>query len=359
MTSLNRAVLPGAPYDIRSWDIGDDDFEINLRVNDKRFTISVSPDCFCNSPSALKEFHDIMHLLAAGNDDAADVWEYGERIADLFLPEFERLAPPVAHVGKLTLADLVSHGDFDCEFSVVDGKPVAGLVTPRIRDDDDHDDPLFGDIDISTVLSAFPVLGPDEVEVPYSNPLHVFDIIPQRVLVHGRHFFYKASWSLQDSIDAIKKYDKIATSGLCSQELRTPRLYAIVAYADNWIKGLLYEWIDVDSDRTLTWTVNSDTSTVVREKWAAQIKDTVAKLHDLGIIWGDVKSDNVLIDREDNAIVIDLDGGATRRWVDFDKAGTIEGDLQGLGRIMDFIFNDDSSLRCPSPIPDDEHDDSL
>jgi hypothetical protein len=48
----------------------------------------------------------------------------------------------------------------------------------------------------------------------------------------------------------------------------------------------------------------------------------------LGVAWGDVKADNVLIDKNGDAVVIVFEGGFTYRWVDMTKAGTVEGDLQ-------------------------------
>ena len=77
----------------------------------------------------------------------------------------------------------------------------------------------------------------------------------------------------------------------------------------------------------------------------SQIRETVTALHELDIVWGDVKPDNVLIDNDNNAVVIDLEGGTTRGWVDHDVGGTLQGDMQGMERMMDFIFNDESPLR--------------
>ncbi|KAK1948708.1 hypothetical protein LY78DRAFT_39560, partial [Colletotrichum sublineola] len=56
-----------------------------------------------------------------------------------------------------------------------------------------------------------------------------------------------------------------------------------------------------------------------------------------GIIWGDVKAENVLIDREDNAWIIDFGGSYTPGWVDKEKAGTLAGDAQGLAKILDIL----------------------
>ena len=72
----------------------------------------------------------------------------------------------------------------------------------------------------------------------------------------------------------------------------------------------------------------------LRQKWAAQIRDTLAVLHSSGILWLDIKTDNVLIDDDGDAVVLDFGGGNTVGWVDHDKYGTMEGELQGRAKIM-------------------------
>jgi tRNA A-37 threonylcarbamoyl transferase component Bud32 len=109
------------------------------------------------------------------------------------------------------------------------------------------------------------------------------------------------------------------------------------------LRGQLYHWIDID--RALTWEAVEQAPKEVREKWASQIRKTVSTLHEIDVIWGDVKAENVVIDKSGNAIVIDFEGGATKGWIDEDKMGTKEGDLQGLERLMDYIFNDNCPLR--------------
>lgn len=75
----------------------------------------------------------------------------------------------------------------------------------------------------------------------------------------------------------------------------------------------------------------------MKNRWAEQIQHTIAALHQAGIIRGDAKPDNILIDAHGDAWVIDFGGGRTEGWVDADKAGTVDGDLQGLERILKFI----------------------
>ncbi|KJZ78254.1 hypothetical protein HIM_02292 [Hirsutella minnesotensis 3608] len=314
---------------------------MNIRVNGFRFRIPVSPDCFINSPRALKVFSEIFDKISASEDDDPEVWTYGEHIADVFLPEFERLAPPVLHTGKLTLANLAVRGSFVCEYRVVQENAIAGVVTESVFEDM----PLPEEWDMRLRQSSFPVFDPADVEVPYSDGRFIYDIIPRQVFVQGKTFFYKSCWSPYDAIDEVEKYSRIHASGLSTQQLSTSRLFGIVAGRDGQTKGLLYDWIETKGTGTLTSVINADTPPSLREKWASQIHGAVMGLHSLGIVWSDVKPDNVLIDGGNNAVVIDLEGGTTRGWVDHDTGGSVEGDLQGLERLVDFIFNDQSPLR--------------
>jgi len=78
----------------------------------------------------------------------------------------------------------------------------------------------------------------------------------------------------------------------------------------------------------------TEATTLLRLKWAEQIRHSLAQLHNLGILWRDVKTDNVLIDENNDAVLLDFGGGNTLGWVDEDKYGTMEGDQQGLQKIM-------------------------
>ena len=60
------------------------------------------------------------------------------------------------------------------------------------------------------------------------------------------------------------------------------------------------------------------------KKWTTQISEAVRYLHGKGLIWGDVKASNVLIDENGNAMAIDFGGGFTD---DERNQGTVRGDL--------------------------------
>jgi serine/threonine protein kinase len=78
-----------------------------------------------------------------------------------------------------------------------------------------------------------------------------------------------------------------------------------------------------------------------RKRWFEQISDAIHSLHRDGYVWGDVKAANVLIDKDGNACLIDFEGGSDPDWIDYDLSDTKEGDLQGLGRLRDFLELDE------------------
>ncbi|KAI1364571.1 hypothetical protein F5Y08DRAFT_353394 [Xylaria arbuscula] len=84
----------------------------------------------------------------------------------------------------------------------------------------------------------------------------------------------------------------------------------------------------------------SEATTAMRAKWEDQITSSVTQLHKLGILWHDVKTDNVLIDDKGDAIILDFGGGNTVGWADKDKWGTVEGDSQALEKIREALRED-------------------
>jgi hypothetical protein len=72
--------------------------------------------------------------------------------------------------------------------------------------------------------------------------------------------------------------------------------------------------------------------------WAAEIEGLVEELHTAGVVWGDAKPENVLVDLENRLWLIDFDGSYTPGWVDKDKKETLEGDSQGLNRMKEWLI---------------------
>ncbi|KAF1992483.1 hypothetical protein K402DRAFT_458874 [Aulographum hederae CBS 113979] len=74
-----------------------------------------------------------------------------------------------------------------------------------------------------------------------------------------------------------------------------------------------------------------------KEKWVEQLRETMCKLHAIGVVWGDAKAGNVIIDEGDDAWVIDFGGSWTDGWFEAGVAGTVEGDEMGLRRIEEWL----------------------
>ncbi|ERF73241.1 hypothetical protein EPUS_08792 [Endocarpon pusillum Z07020] len=74
-----------------------------------------------------------------------------------------------------------------------------------------------------------------------------------------------------------------------------------------------------------------------RKKWARQIRSIVQQLHDIGVVWGDAKPGNILIDKKDDAWIVDFGGSWTEGWVDPELAESMKVDLQALKRIIEFL----------------------
>jgi serine/threonine protein kinase len=120
--------------------------------------------------------------------------------------------------------------------------------------------------------------------------------------------------------------------------LRVPRILGFVQGEDcSSYMGLLLSYIDCDS-RTLEGAVRADTPKHLRQRWADQVSSTLKHLHEAGIVWGDAKAANVLVNTNMDAWIMDFGGGFTEGWVEREKAGTVEGDIQGLAKIVDYIF---------------------
>ena len=73
------------------------------------------------------------------------------------------------------------------------------------------------------------------------------------------------------------------------------------------------------------------------ESISFSIKDAIKYLHQQRLVWGYAKAGNILINKHRDAISVDFGGGFTDGWVDQEYCETIDGDLQGLRRIVSFI----------------------
>lgn len=144
--------------------------------------------------------------------------------------------------------------------------------------------------------------------------------------------------SLKQEIDCLQKILQASSSleGGMSR-FRVPALKGFVEHPENGIiVGFLREWIPSKHNLGGTRSQALASPRHIRQRWAGQTKRTVKALHAIGVVWGDAKPDNIVIDLNEDAWVIDLGGGWSNGWVDASLQGTIEGDEQGVSRIIEY-----------------------
>lgn len=97
--------------------------------------------------------------------------------------------------------------------------------------------------------------------------------------------------------------------------------------------GLLLTYIDHKAGPLSNCVDPTEPDVALRTLRANQIEVAASALHAAGIVWGDIKAENVLIDGGDNAWIINFGGGYTRGWADEKIAGTVQGDVAGLAKL--------------------------
>lgn len=159
----------------------------------------------------------------------------------------------------------------------------------------------------------------------------------------GRQMLCKArqdglrSSNLEREIDCLQRIRR-AFPGPARTVQVPPLLGYVVHPTSGVILGLLREWIpSKDSLRDLKQDGFPGTDKDIREKWAHQIKETVNHLHAIGVVWGDAKPDNIVIDLNGDAWLIDFGGGWTEGWVEKDLEETVEGDQVAVEKILRFL----------------------
>jgi len=120
---------------------------------------------------------------------------------------------------------------------------------------------------------------------------------------------------------------------------RVPCLKGIVESKGGEIVGILIEYINKTFPNLADALSKDDIiiETSRRAKWATQVEDTLKQLHAIGVIWGDAKTSNILIDEKDDAWIVDFGGGQTLGWVDDELVGSRDGDLQAMKKILEAL----------------------
>lgn len=129
-----------------------------------------------------------------------------------------------------------------------------------------------------------------------------------------------------------------------TEAIKVPQLLGYIHQKDTQqILGFLRQWVP---GRRLSNVVAGATAEK-RQKWACQIRQSIELLHQNGLVWGDAKPSNIIIDEQDNAWLIDFGGGYTRGWIDEELVETKQGDEQALEKITELLSGGEGASPAP------------
>ncbi|GAB1207946.1 hypothetical protein APSETT445_006683 [Aspergillus pseudonomiae] len=274
------------------------------------------------------------------NDDDLDVSEEAEQdlqewVMEPFLEIFEKLEPSL-NQQQMTLQDYLSPETYRYQVYGQDGKlqPFFDYTVPPSQ----ISDGIF--VDQRKLSSQWLSFRPKDIKIECPSMVESLSQFPRKVSAAGTVYHFKPVHSGNQpaalrEIDIYRKLDDI----LPCDGIRVPALHGVVRdESGSVLIGLLLSWIECGTEN-LECILTSEMflSSSLREKWRMQIITTVTKLHEAGIVWGDAKGANILIDSKDNAWVIDFGGGFTEGWVENSQMDTIEGDLAALIKIEELL----------------------
>lgn len=322
------------------------DTQLNVYVSDKHFKIDVFEDELRSSPAILKEYlrqvsrQEPDFIPEADEDgfyeDTLD--EMHDWILRPFMPIFRSL-PPLDTSRRYTLQDCLFAEELHYRVKAEENE----LVPVFLEESDGKENHLVGaQLPPSNIdYSMFPFYSPRDIHVAIDEKETSLTGVPRQVFLPGRAepCFFKIVYAgdVGITLRELRTYSKIRAIE-AGNPIRTPQLHGIVQDDRGSIMGLLLSYIDSGGSALSCIDVSDPQYSGLPQKWFDQISRTLEVLHAHGIVWGDAKADNVLIDLNENAYLIDFGGGYTEGWVDKGKSDSIEGDLQGLQHIKEFLF---------------------
>ncbi|KAF5704135.1 hypothetical protein FMUND_12677 [Fusarium mundagurra] len=312
----------------------DTDSELVVMCNYRQFIISVSAGSFAQSPALKNKYLVLLEVADNYELDGYTVEDLYDWIVAPLLPKF-REVPEIT--STLTLQHFLFPETYRYDIQG-DGEQLVAVAST----DSSEVNPMFGIQLLEESCAPWPHFGPKDIQLPEKKNEHgPPSYLPSRVLLKDGNaaFFKPMRWGDKKTfMNELEKYKNIHDAHL-DESLRISRLIGLVRDGTGPIFGLLLTYIDCGR-KTLLCAARPDTSRELREKWAQQVNDTVRQLHAAGIVWGDAQPDNVLVDRENDAWLIDFGGGYTNGWVPKELSGTVEGDLQGLKKINKFLLHE-------------------
>ncbi|OTA98144.1 hypothetical protein M426DRAFT_326226 [Hypoxylon sp. CI-4A] len=339
MESMESTEIDVPPYySVIEFSFSEHDTDAELRVlcNGTRIHIYLSEENFAESPQLKEKYLFYLRVAEEFELDGVTVEDFYDWIMEPFLSLLRSIPSPDQHKTP-TLQDF-----FHPKTLVYTLKGAAsGERVPSPYEVDHDSQSIEPGIRLPDELcTPWRRFSPFEIEICAENPGIALSSTPRKVQqVGGREVFFLKLLHVGDQHRAaqeLKNYKRIVDLGLGEEDLQISRLLGLLQDDRGFLLGFLLSYIDCRA-RNLMCAVKPGLQNVVRQKWAKQVASTVHRLHAAGAIWGDAKAENVLVDVHEDAWVTDFGGGYTEGWVDKEIAGTVDGDLQGLAKILEHL----------------------
>ncbi|KAI6867836.1 hypothetical protein KC338_g3048 [Hortaea werneckii] len=132
--------------------------------------------------------------------------------------------------------------------------------------------------------------------------------------------------------------DEIEKRGL-HNHMKCPKLEGLVTMSGGQSKVMAFLQTHIPDPIPLTTKLDADVPQDLRDRWADESETVKELLHENGIVWGDAKADNFMVDTNNDLWIIDFGGSYTEGWVDPELKDTAEGDDQGVEKIANALHD--------------------
>jgi len=282
--------------------------------------------------------------------------EFHDWLITVFEPVFLDVAPDIPPCfdpvklargeARALLSEYLFPEQHRCRLEVENDRPIPIYM----RDEESEFSAPLNDIDPAFAQELGQYVRffyPSSVEVSFRNPEHALSYEPTRVLIEldsGPTSCFFKTFAVGDYLGLDKElraHLRVLKPPL-APDARVVRLHGVVVVDGGDVAGILLTYVNHrnENDGLLFEDHLLHTPIPLRQRWARQIQETVEQLHNAGLVWGDAKAENIMIDKNNDAWLVDFGGGYTKGWVDEDKADTKEGDLQGVAKIVAHLLNE-------------------
>lgn len=299
------------------------------------FHVTLSTENFQEAPNIKDQYLQYLDALEADDPHVTEEDLYDWALGPL-LPLFQQIDLNPTNKQTFTLNNYFNPVTLKYKLHA------GGGMLEASPNDKNNTRPRYQGVNLapSDLSFPWPSFRPSEISICNKDLKDALTQFPRKVLVNRETICYFKAFQPGCQREALHelnvnlRLDQLEVEG----GLRIPRILGLVqGEGSSSYMGLLLSYIDCDG-RTLEGAIPADTPKHLRQRWADQVNNTLKHLHKASIVWGDAKAANVLVDRSMDAWIIDFGGGFTEDWVEREEAGTIEGDMQGLAKIVDYIF---------------------